>query len=96
MARQDVHPRSPFASRWAGAGRGSPAMRPRAARPWSATARILVAPLAAVLAAVAGLVYVLLLPICGIASIASAVAKACWAALGEALPGARPRAARPR
>jgi hypothetical protein len=56
--------------------------------------RLLVAPLAALVAAVAGLLYVLLLPICGIASMAGAAAQASWRLVREALATARTRAPR--
>lgn len=96
MLRQIVdEPRSPFAARAPGGGDGAGPPRPRPRRAWGWPARVLVAPFAAVLTALAGLVYVLLLPICGIASIASAVALASWSALREAILGA-PRRAAPR
>ncbi|HEY6004817.1 MAG TPA: hypothetical protein VIV57_18215 [Anaeromyxobacter sp.] len=93
MPRQEVHPSTPFA--FAGrASRGTaPAVRSPAARRWGRTTALLLAPFAAALAAIAGLAYVLLLPVCGIASIASAVAHASWAVLREAFRGARERTA---
>jgi hypothetical protein len=92
MSRQVVHPRTPFTPPQISRG-GAAAVRPAAARRWSRSVRILLAPFAAALAAIAGLAYVLLLPVCGIASIAAAVAQASWAALREAFRGARERTA---
>jgi hypothetical protein len=59
-------------------------MPPRARR-IAAASRIAVAPLAAILAALAGLLFVLLLPICGIASIAEGIARTCWSAARDPL-----------
>lgn len=58
------------------------------APPAAGTARILSVPLAALLAAAAGLVFVVLLPICGIATLAEDVARGSWRA---ARSGLRPR-----
>jgi hypothetical protein len=93
MPRQLVDPRSPFAPTSPDAAGGAPPPHSRAAQGWRRVARVLVAPFAAVLAAMAGLVYVLLLPICGIASIANAAALASWSLLRESLGGARRRTA---
>jgi hypothetical protein len=93
MPRQDVHPRTPFASPPPRASDGAPAVRSHAARRWGRVGRLLVAPFAAALAALAGLAWVLLLPVCGIASIANAVAQASWAAVREAVRGVRERTA---
>lgn len=41
-------------------------------------ARLAVAPLAAIVAAIAGAVFLVLLPICGIATLAEGVARSCW------------------
>jgi hypothetical protein len=95
-----VQPRSPFApGAPEAAGRGAagagPPRAPRAPVPrgWGFAARILIAPFAAALAAIAGLVYVLLLPVCGIASVASAIAQACWRTLRGATRGGNWRTA---
>jgi hypothetical protein len=85
-------PRSPFAVLEPGAGAAAHAPPPPSQRAPGTVARLALAPFAAVLAAVAGLVYVLLLPICGIASVASAVAQGCWRTLRETATGAHPRA----
>ncbi len=57
------------------------------ARPWATAAWIALAPFAALGAALAGLVFVVLLPVCGIASIAEAVARSCWGAVRAAVLG---------
>ena len=53
-------------------------LRHRGARLAAALARLLVAPVAAAAAAIAGAVFVVLLPVCGIATIAETVARSCW------------------
>jgi hypothetical protein len=53
--------------------------------------RILLAPLAALAAALAGAVFLVLLPICGIATIAEGVARSCWDS--ASMPALRRRAA---
>lgn len=77
MLRQNAHPRPPIAAR--AAPPAPPAVRQLAARGAAAIGRILIAPFALALAAIAGMVYAVLLPICGIASIAEATARASWA-----------------
>ncbi len=57
------------------------------ARPLATAAWIALAPFAALGAALAGLVFVVLLPVCGIASIAEAIARSCWGAVRAALWG---------
>ena len=59
---------------------------------WS-VGRVLLAPFAIVLAALAGLLYAVLLPICGISSIAEATARASWAIVRDAFRRTRHRAA---
>ncbi len=54
----------------------------------AAAARLLSVPLAALAAAAAGLVFLVLLPVCGIATLAEGLARACWRA---ALKGLSPR-----
>ena len=53
-------------------------LRRGGARLLAALARIALAPLAAIAAGIAGAVFLVLLPICGIATIAEGVARACW------------------
>jgi hypothetical protein len=51
----------------------------RASAGWAATLRrFVVVPLAALAAALAGLLYVLLLPVCGIASVLEGIATTAW------------------
>jgi hypothetical protein len=64
---------------------GAPPRRP-AARAWARAVRIAIVPLAALAAAGAGLVFLVLLPICGIATLAEGVARACWGAVRGAPP----------
>lgn len=52
--------------------------RPGRARRTAALARLLIAPLAVVAAALAGVIFVVLLPVCGIATIAEGLARASW------------------
>jgi hypothetical protein len=60
--------------------------RHRAARGAAQTvAQVVILVLAAAGSAVAGMVFLVLLPICGIAFVAEAVARACWGAARHAL-----------
>jgi hypothetical protein len=54
-------------------------MRRFAATRWPVLARVLLAPFVLALAAIAGVVFAILLPVCGVATIAEAVAKGGWA-----------------
>jgi hypothetical protein len=56
--------------------------------------RVALAPIVALAGALAGLVYLVLLPICGIASIAGAAAQGAWAFVRDACALARGRAPR--
>jgi hypothetical protein len=83
MVRQVVQMRTTFAS---ASLLGHQALPPRrrevrqsAAFPQSSVARLLVAPFAMVVGAAAGIVFVVLLPVCGIASIAEGLTRASWA-----------------
>ncbi len=53
-------------------------LRQRGARRLALIARAVLAPIAGLVAAIAGAVFVVLLPICGIASIAEGIARSCW------------------
>jgi hypothetical protein len=87
--RRSVRPRA----RWVPApgpfARDAPPARQRAARVFARAGRIVLAPLAALTAAAAGLVFLLLLPICGIATLAQGAALASWGAVRRALAPAR-------
>lgn len=94
MSRRSDPPRSPFAAAPPGAGgAGGPVWRSAAPRGRSFL-RLAVVPFAALAAVLGGLVFVVLLPICGIASIGEAVARASWELVRDAVAGAsrRPRA----
>lgn len=88
MPRQDVHPLAYLAT-----PSRDPVTPPDGWRP-RVPARLLLLPFAALAAAVAGIVFVVLLPICGIASIASAVAQSSWDVVREGFGGVRHRTAR--
>ena len=64
---------------------GEPPVRRSAARWGRAAVRLVAALLAAPVAAVAGLVFAALLPICGIATISEGIAKAAWRFVREML-----------
>ena len=59
----------------------------------SSVARVLLAPFALLLAALAGILYAVLLPICGVASIAEATARTSWGIVRDAFRRTRHRAA---
>lgn len=78
MLRDDDEGRTSFAGGAdAGAPRGAPVRR-TAARWTTWVVRLIVAPLAGVAGAIAGLMFAVLLPICGIATICEGIAKASW------------------
>lgn len=85
-------PRSPFACPPPGAGGAEGGVRRSAAPHGGSIVRLAAAPFAALAAGLAGLLFVVLLPVCGIASIAGAVATASWTFVCEAFAGARRRA----
>ncbi len=61
-----------------GGAAGAGGLRRKIARPAGTLARLLAAPFVAAAAALSGLLFVILLPICGIASIAEGIARASW------------------
>jgi hypothetical protein len=75
------------------AGGGARILRQGVALPSTPLLRVLLAPFALVFAAVAGVVFAILLPICGIATIAEAVAKATWSFVRGAMPHTLSRSA---
>lgn len=85
MPRHDVHPHAACSGLPAIEGRTAAPVRPSAARRGAWLLRLVLAPFAAVTAAAAGLVFVVLLPICGIATIAEGIAKASWQLVRDAL-----------
>jgi hypothetical protein len=78
MSRSDQS-RTTFAAPPTSGPGGAVRVRPFAAPRWSAVGRVILAPFALVLAALGGVLFAILLPICGIATIAEAVAKGSWA-----------------
>ncbi len=76
--RQTAHSRTDSAGGDGSSSAGDSFLRQPAARPPVSALRLIVAPFVAIAAALAGLVFVVLLPICGIASIAEAVAQGSW------------------
>ena len=85
MPRGEAEARSRFA---AGGGRShgdAPPVRRSAARGAVLLVRLIVAPFVALAAAVAGLLFAALLPICGIATISEGIAKAAWRFVRESL-----------
>ena len=83
MMRQNAYLRSSFA---AVSIEAEEQRRLRKSGPHGARSmgRLLLVPLALLAAALAGVVFVILLPICGIASIAEAAAKSSWAFVRDA------------
>lgn len=57
---------------------GAGDLRRKGARPGATVARLLVTPFVAAAAALSGILFVVLLPVCGIASIAEGIARASW------------------
>lgn len=78
MLRPDDQGRTTFARDVDGARGGSAPVRQSAARPARIALRLIAAPIVCVAAALAGLVFAVLLPICGIATICEGIAKASW------------------
>jgi hypothetical protein len=84
MLRQTAQSRTTFAD----GGDAPPVfvapVRPSAATFGARALRLIVAPLALAAAALGGLVFAVLLPICGIATISEGIAKASWRFVREA------------
>lgn len=78
MLRTDDQGRTTFARDAGSAPGGAVPVRQSAARPAKIALRLIAAPIVVLAAAVAGLVFALLLPICGIATISEGIAKASW------------------
>ncbi len=94
MLRQHVHARMTFAEA-PGPHAGTPApVRQSAARSVTWFLRLIVAPFALLAAAIAGILFAVLLPICGIATISEGIAKGAWRFVRgafERAPRASPR-----
>ena len=78
MLRQDAHARTTFAGGPAAPPGGGAPVRHGAAQTAKAVLRLLAAPLALAAAALAGLLFAVLLPICGIATISEGIARSAW------------------
>lgn len=84
MLRQNAYPRASLAAASIPIDGNGGEVRLCVARTIRLVARLAVVPFAAATAAVAGGLFVILLPICGIASLAEAAAKASWALVRRA------------
>jgi hypothetical protein len=94
MLRSEGDGRTTFAGGEPAPAASAGPVRQSAARPHALLARLLVAPFLVLAAAAAGLVFAVLLPICGIATIAESIAKAAWRFVRETfahLPHLPPR-----
>ncbi len=78
MVRREGEARTAFAEGDGPAAGSSPPMRQSAASFVARALRLFVAPFALAAAALAGVVFAVLLPICGIATISEGIAKASW------------------
>jgi hypothetical protein len=93
VLRRFARSRRTFAPDATAAGRDERDRRSVAAHGAAAAGRLLAVPLAALLAAAAGAVFVVLLPICGIATLAEGVARRSWRRAARGVgPRADPRA----
>ncbi len=84
MTRRDARARMTLADAPAPAANSPAPVRQSAASFTSAVLRLIVAPFALAAAALAGLLFAVLLPLCGIATISEGVAKAAWRFVREA------------
>jgi hypothetical protein len=78
MLRPDDQGRTTFAGDARSAPGGSASVRQSAAHSATVALRLIAAPFFGVAAALAGLLFAALLPICGIATISEGIAKAAW------------------
>ncbi len=85
MPRQDVQSRTTFAEGDEALSAAAVPLRHSAASLVARALRLIVAPLALAAAALGGLVFAVLLPICGIATISEGIAKAAWRFVRETL-----------
>ena len=84
MLRQDVQSRTTFAQGDDASADPSAPVRQSVAPFVARVLRLIVAPFALAAAALGGLVFAVLLPICGIATISEGIAKASWRFVREA------------
>ena len=85
VARDGIGARTSFAPGGHRPAEKEPPVRRPAAQFAEAVVRLIVAPFAAVAAALAGLLFAALLPICGIATISEGIAKTAWRFVRETL-----------
>lgn len=78
MLRQNAYPRLSLAAESTRIDGDASQVRRFAAQVIHTLGRILLAPPALVVAALAGALFVILLPVCGIASVAEATARSSW------------------
>ncbi len=94
MARPEIEPRTTFAGAGARRPANEPPVRRSAADVAAVAVRLFVAPFAALAAALAGLVFAALLPICGIATICEGIATTAWRFVRETVAHLAHRPAR--
>lgn len=85
MLRQSAHGRTTFAGLPGDVSARRARVRRSATRATAILLRLIVAPFAAAAAVLAGLVFAVLLPICGIATISEGIARASWRFVRESL-----------
>jgi hypothetical protein len=85
MSRPDAPARTSLAAERLGRDIESPGVRQEGARRLAALLRFVLLPFQALLAVVAGAVFLVLLPICGVATLAEGTSKACWREVRGAL-----------
>ena len=85
MVRHPVHTRTTFAAPPVVEIGGARGVRPFVAAWWPVVGRVLLAPFVLVLSAIAGVLFAILLPVCGIATIAEAMARGGWGFVRGAL-----------
>ena len=84
MLRQNVQSRTTFADADEAPGAPGAPLRHSATSLVARALRLIVAPFALAAAALGGLLFAVLLPICGIATISEGIAKASWRFVSEA------------
>jgi hypothetical protein len=89
MLRRFAQGRTSFAAVQSERSRPQVELRQGGARRLAAAGRMVAAVLRLIAAAIAGGVFVVLLPICGIASVAEGIARSCWRSACDALPRTR-------
>lgn len=93
MLRHNAHPPATSSTPLPIESRGVAAVRQGAAARGAAYLRVALAPIALLFAALGGAVFAILLPICGIATIAEGIARGAWAFVRGAMPQTLSRSA---